>query len=449
MCQIIAMRTTLNKFKKIMEDPLYPKIFNNILEDKGGDYFAVTHFRKDIKVRLSSNLSIIEPLETILKIYNEDYEDIPLNLLLFSRQQPEMELGEVEEQPYVHEQNKNLYFAVHGTIHNDKELADELNKNIGADTEILKFINPNNWDKAQGTFCAIGITPEEILTYEHGLHLWKSRLVENGEHLADLISTTSLASFEPYTRNLQNGSEEDRTLFVSFSGGMDIALSTYRELQTDIYNKAILNYFAWGSIAESEEISSLEKFRDFYSSEFNIPVEIKIWPAMNYFEEFFKMTNSPHPKISKNNPFYTGEEAETESPIAYVPYRNTQFAILLASHAEAMNLKNVNILFGLNLSEGMVYMDNSEGWLEAVNQVVKYGGKNYKLSGSYNVISPYFMRTKTNMLKEFKKNYSFATLEQLLLLSKSCYYPKDDGSPCGECGSCILRQKAIEAIKED
>jgi len=447
MCQIIAMRTTLNKFRKIMDDRLYPNILNNILEDKGGDYFSVTCFRNGINLQVASKFSIIEPLKTILKIYEEDSIDIPLNFLLFSRQQPEMEKNVVEEQPYRHNISNNLAFSVHGTIYNDKELAELLNVEISADTEILKFINPNNWDKANGTFCAIGITPEKILTYEHGLHLWKNRLVKNGENFADLISTTSLKSFEPYTRDLQNGSEEDRTLFVSFSGGMDIALSTYRELQTWKYNKVILNYFAWGSIAEKNEIISLEKFKDFYSSEFNIPVEIKIWPAVNYFEEFFKITGAPHPKISKNNPYYTGEEAETESPIAYVPYRNTQFAILLASHAEAMNLKNVNILFGLNLSEGMVYMDNSEGWLEAVNQVVKYGGKDYKLSGSYLIISPYFTRTKTNMLKEFKKNYGIVTLEQLLLLSKSCYYPQADGSPCGKCGSCLLRQKAIETLK--
>jgi 7-cyano-7-deazaguanine synthase len=142
------------------------------------------------------------------------------------------------------------------------------------------------------------------------------------------------------------------------------------------------------------------------------------------------------------------DSAETESPLSYVPYRNTQFAILLASKAEALHLQNVDILFGLNLSEGMVFMDNSEGWLEAINQTIKLGGKDFEYTGTYEVIAPYYPRTKTNMLKEFKEDFGFAPLEQLLLLSKSCYYPNPDGTPCGKCGSCILREKAIQKLKD-
>jgi 7-cyano-7-deazaguanine synthase len=160
------------------------------------------------------------------------------------------------------------------------------------------------------------------------------------------------------------------------------------------------------------------------------------------------MNEAPLPKISIFNYESSAEFEETESPLSYVPYRNTQFAILLASRAEALQLKNVDLLFGLNLSEGMVFMDNSEGWIESISNVVKFGGKDFTYTGTYDVISPYFPKTKTNMLKEFKETFGIALLEQLLSLSKSCYYPKSDGSPCGECGSCILREKAVEKIKE-
>jgi len=459
MCQIIALETTVKKFKKIMSIDIYPSLLNGILEEKGGDYFSAIAITEQKQIFKNSDLlNIINPLNYILKKIDSEklLDNERLNILLFSRQQPEMESENVEEQPYTHKKINDLIFAVHGTIHNDNELAKEKKVNIKADTEILQYLDPSEFEKAEGTFCVIGITGTRFTQiYEHGLKLWRNTILENNEHLADIISTTNLDFFNkptiPLTRNLNN----TRTLFVSFSGGMDIALSTYYQLKVGEsinccnagYDKLILNYFAWGSIAEFNEMASLEKFKDFYSSEFNIPVEINTIYSEDYFEEYFDLTDSPHPKISKNNSFYTGEKEEAESPLTYVPYRNTQFAIMLAGYAESHNLKNIDILFGLNLSEGMVFMDNSDGWLDAINQVVKFGGKDFKLSGTYNVISPYFTRTKTNMLKEFSRNYSVATLEQLLLLSKSCYYPKVDGAPCGKCGSCLLRQKAIESIE--
>jgi 7-cyano-7-deazaguanine synthase in queuosine biosynthesis len=51
------------------------------------------------------------------------------------------------------------------------------------------------------------------------------------------------------------------------------------------------------------------------------------------------------------------------------------------------------------------------------------------------------------MLKEFKEDFGINILEKLLNLSKSCYYPNEDGSTCGKCGSCILREKALQKIK--
>jgi len=450
MCQIIAIRTTVDKFKKLIKDRLYLNMINNILEDKGGDYYTLSASINESNLIISNSLSIIPPLkelDNIIDNISNINTDQKLNLLLFSRQQPEMEEATVEEQPYLHNQEGGMFFAVHGTIHNDKELAKNWGIQINADTEILKYLHPSNWDKAKGTYCVLGIKDNDIFEYKHGLEIWTNKIIIDNEFIGDIFSTNNLSIFDSYI-NTFNTYDDKRILSVSFSGGMDIALSTYRELKSGNYKSVILNYFAWGSIAEPQEIASLEKFKDFYSSEFDIPVEIEIWAAGKYFNEYFAMNNAPIPKISKNHPSNLGEVAETESPLAYVPYRNTQFAVLLASKAEALELKNVNILFGLNLSEGMVYMDNSEGWLNAINSTIIYGGKDYELSGTYAVISPYFTKTKTNMLKEFIDSYGMTTLEQLLLLSKSCYYPKTDGSPCGKCGSCILRQKAIESIKE-
>jgi 7-cyano-7-deazaguanine synthase len=209
-----------------------------------------------------------------------------------------------------------------------------------------------------------------------------------------------------------------------------------------------MNYFAWGSKAENTEIEQLQDFKKLFASEFpETQIVIKLREAEYYFDEYFKINKASFPKISLHSS-NKAEAAETEAPLAYVPYRNTQFAILLASICEADNMENVDMLFGLNLSEGMVFMDNSEGWLESISNTIKYGGKDSKLTYTYNVIAPYFARTKTNMLLEFKKEFGEIIYERLLNLSKSCYYPDDEGQPCGKCGSCILREKAERKIEE-
>jgi len=446
MCQIIALKTTTDNLEIIANDKLYVSILQNYLESKGGDYFSIALKLNGMNLILKSNISIIEVIDKLLSILQQDKID-KINLIMFSRQQPEMEEENVEEQPYIHKSTKDI-FAVHGTVYNDKELSEKYNVTIGADTEILKHINPKNWeDEAKGTFCAILLEEYGFATMEHGLKLWKDNIIKDDKVLAQFISTEFLPISIPYFKRL-NTYKNSEILSVAFSGGMDISLSVFNTLSSGNYKKCILNYFAWGSVADPQEMASLKKFKEFYEGEFNIEVEIDIWSAETYFNEYFAMNEAPLPKISKNHPSNLGHIDETESPLAYVPYRNTQFALLLSSKAEAKNYTNVDFLFGLNLSEGMVYMDNSEAWLEAVNQMVKYGGKDFKITGTYNVISPYFTRTKTNMLLEFKKSYGFARLEQLLDLSKSCYYPKIDGTPCGKCGSCILREKAIKKIKE-
>ncbi len=452
MCQIIALKTTKKKFKKISKNGDILSSIENLLQKKGGDYYSWALISSEVNF-YNTETDFDDVIGEIT--YTLHTSDIKKNdsvqILFFSRQQPEMELSVVQNQPYTTKINSSFIFAVHGTIHNDKELAKEYGVEIAADTEILQYMPISDWHKAEGSFTVIGIdecgTP---MVYENGLKIWKNKLDFNGVHLADVVSTGSLNFLEPELINLKKIQDKipSKVLMASFSGGMDIALSVYKSLSSGEYHSLIMNYFAWGSKAEEAEIKQLEKFKEFYSSEFpDIKVIIKLREAEYYFDEYFKINNALLPKISLNNKDSVADKNETESPLAYVPYRNTQFAILLASICEANNAKNVDIIFGLNLSEGMVFMDNSEGWLETISNTIKYGGKDSKVTETYNVISPYFSRTKTNMIKEFKADYGKKTLKNLLGISISCYYPDEDGTPCGECGSCILRKKSLKKEK--
>ncbi len=453
MCQIIALTTTKKKFKKIRNDSGIIDSLSELLWEKGGDSYGASCTWKDDSFTTYCDTfeDIIYDIKSALRNSKVQGKE-PIQILLFSRQKPEMEENNVRNQPYTRQVDGDLIFAVHGTIHNDKELQQEYKGQIFADTEILQFMPIDDWHKAEGSFSVIGIDQSGVpMIYENGLKLWQNKLGCCGEHLADIISTGNLDFMNSVVIDLSEYQNEtpNKILMASFSGGMDIALSTYEALSSGKYSKLILNYFAWGSTAEEAEIMSLDNFKDFYTSAFpKVKIDVNIIESEYYFDEYFKINGAPFPKISLHNTESSGEIKETESPLAYVPYRNTQFALLLASKAEAKNYLNVDFLFGLNLSEGMVFMDNSEGWLNAIEDTIQLGGKDPKVTKNYKVIAPYFARTKTNMIYEFGEKYGSAPLEQLLLLSKSCYYPDPDGSPCNECGSCILRKKALENVKK-
>lgn len=447
MCQIIAISAKYNEMKKIIEE--YKVDFEFLLQEKGGDYFSASVVRGNSKVKAfhlnnaPNYTDVDQALGSLLNNSEIFSKDDLISIMLFSRQKPEMEIIDSFEQPYDTDQG---IVAVHGTVFNDQEIASKYNKEIKVDTEVFTFLDIDS-EEPQGSYAAIKLNPDGSLGYtNHGLKVWKGNLVHKQKFLGQILATTDIDYLTRPNLSSERWGVEDGPLFIAYSGGMDIALSTYHALKSYAFTEVYLNYFDWGTAASKMEIDSMEKAAQIFRKEFNIEVHTQIYPAKTYFDEYFRM-NKADVKIADTNA--VGSIEETESPIAYVPYRNTQFAIILASIAEEMGLKGVTFLFGLNLSEGMVFMDNSEGWIEAINAVIKYGGKDYSVTNTYKIQAPYFARTKTNMIKEFIEDYGLDKFYKILRSSYSCYYPDENGTPCGECGSCILRQKAIHNVLGD
>ena len=451
MCQIMSITTTLGGLKKINVVQFYH--IGKILQAKGGEYFSVTLLTGNEFLPVTTTLPNIEEFDSFFLEEIDDLIDIATNgeqdqkivLVLFSRQAPEMEMdSSPEEQPYFID---NTCVSVHGTVHNDLELVKKYNlPQIKVDTEVFKYLDITTPD-IEGTFTAITVSPElDVTALDRGLGVWEQVLTSSdGKNIATITATTELKIPDPTMANtavkLPIRPSEERTLVAAFSSGMDIAFSVGSAISTGNYKKVILKYFDWGSNASKIEQERLKDFMKYYHDNFNqIPVEIEIISAKRYFDSYFDI-NSGVAKIADASA--VGDAKETEAPIAYVPYRNTQFAILLASITEQEKLTNVDFIFGLNLSEGMVFMDNAEPWLESIQNVIRYGGSDFKITGGYSVIAPYFERTKTNMLLEFRKAHGIKMFEELLDLSYSCYYPTSTGEACGKCGSCLLRSKAL------
>jgi len=477
MCQIIV------KEVEIIDDAVNFLIKNKseileLLKLKGGEGYSFFAITKDKTIEIKNNINMEINFEVFIKNLNDYALYLKLNnkndnckIVLFSRQKPEMERDfNIDLLPPFKKrvENKNIYYWVHGTISNDQELIKKYNlKDIKVDTQVVELVNPN---ELKGLFSEVRIISESsrnvLEVIDGGLGWWENK--ENNFYMVqpfDTITLKTIKNVQPYQVNKKN---KEHNLFIAYSGGMDITLSTIKAIENLLAknNLNILNtesplkfnvylyYFKYGSRAENEEIQVLYKFQEFlkkylakkdhYYYEFNIEAkEIDISEIMSGLINLYGNC-----KLTDKNA--KGDIKETEENIQYVPYRNSTFVNILSTEIDKLidqdySKKNSNyyIVFGLNLSEGQVFGDNSIRWKSSIEEIAKIGGKYYK---NVKVLAPYVHKTKINMISDFRDVFGKELLMELLNISFSCYYPKENGEPCEECGSCILRKQALKKL---
>lgn len=469
MCQIISTEY-LNKTHA--QANLIPVEIDDIIETldvKGSDEYSFFCYgaRSNIEPLIirSDNINKFRLELKVIGDYLELLNDSEnIGVVWFSRQKPEEEDSKINLPPYY---NKRLdtWYWIHGTISNDNEILSDLRERerrdkffgelltITVDTEIFKYLRDEDFSRLKGLYTYFELNwkfkVNGVSAYDKGMGLWQK---DNHPYKTMQCSPFDNTKFQvlpdsPNTR-IDN-------ISVAFSGGMDITLNTYKVLDELVQRnknsivgnlnnqKITLNYFNYGTNASEAEIQTCYKLLDLFQADF---------PSLNISFEIIDMSDiingiarvsGEYLKITDKDA--VGDTKETEENISYVPYRNTLFCIALNAKLQKEADKNDNnfIVLGLNLSEGMVFGDNNSAWVECTEKMLSYGGKFYQ---DIKIISPYLNRTKTNTLKEFGLEFGLAKLQQLLDLSFSCYYPKE-GKECGECGSCILRNKAIKTLK--
>lgn len=453
MCQIIATNNTIeNIFDTLLKKEKYLK---KLLLNKGGDYHSGTIIWKSYdeykEYKTESFIYKTENIEELFKelklfLINNIDKKIQLQddavLVLFSRQTPEMEGMDLKEStpPFYKDNN---YYWVHGTINNDKEIEEMVNDKFIVDTESLKYEKEIGIEKYSGLFTVIKVDVLNSIIMEiedHGMGYYETYYNDSIWYAMTPIdfNNDSIYRVNKYNNNI----------YVSYSGGMDITLSVYKhlvDLEKSYYKDINLKliYFKYGSNAEDEEIKAGIRFKNFLINEFNgkflKSVEFKIIDVTEIISAMGKLYGG---NLSLLDKMAKGSEKETEENLSYIPYRNSLFVEILGNEMDK-NKEVADIIFGLNLSEGMVFGDNHMVWLDGAEKVLKYGGKKFKTS---KIISPYINDTKTTFIKKFIKEFGDDKLDKLLDISFSCYYPIN-GKPCGRCGSCILRKKAIERAK--
>ena len=130
------------------------------------------------------------------------------------------------------------------------------------------------------------------------------------------------------------------------------------------------------------------------------------------------------------------EEMNNGIPVTYVPARNTIFLSFALAWAEVLGSSDVFI--GVNALDYSGYPDCRPEFIEAFEKLANLATKaGVEGRQSLKIHTPLIALSKAQIIAkgiELGVDYS---------LTSSCYDPSPAGEPCGQCDSCLLRQKGF------
>jgi 7-cyano-7-deazaguanine synthase len=132
----------------------------------------------------------------------------------------------------------------------------------------------------------------------------------------------------------------------------------------------------------------------------------------------------------------TAGEMEHGSPITYVPARNTIFLSFALAWAEVLG--SSDIFIGVNALDYSGYPDCRPEFIEAFEKMANLATKaGVEGRQALKIHTPLIALSKAQIVAkgvELGVDYG---------LTSSCYDPSPTGEPCGQCDSCLLRQKGF------
>lgn len=126
---------------------------------------------------------------------------------------------------------------------------------------------------------------------------------------------------------------------------------------------------------------------------------------------------------------------EADIPITYVPARNTIFLSFALGWAEVLHANDIFV--GVNALDYSGYPDCRPEFISAFETLANLATKRGVEGSKLTVHAPLIEMSKADIIRrglELGVDYS---------LTSSCYDPGDDGKPCGQCDSCLLRAKGF------
>ena len=123
-------------------------------------------------------------------------------------------------------------------------------------------------------------------------------------------------------------------------------------------------------------------------------------------------------------------------PITYVPARNTIFLSFALAYAEVRMAEAIFI--GVNALDYSGYPDCRPQFISAFEHMANLATKTgVEGTSRVTIHTPLISMTKAEIVQKAVE------LGIDLGLTRSCYDPDSEGRPCGECDSCLLRQKGF------
>jgi 7-cyano-7-deazaguanine synthase len=130
-------------------------------------------------------------------------------------------------------------------------------------------------------------------------------------------------------------------------------------------------------------------------------------------------------------------EMTTDIPVTYVPARNTVFLSFALAWAEVLGASDIFI--GVNALDYSGYPDCRPEYIEAYEHMANLATKaGVEGRTRVKIHTPLIRLSKAEIVTlgaELGIDFS---------LTHSCYDPDAAGRPCGQCDSCLLRQKGFE-----
>jgi len=120
-----------------------------------------------------------------------------------------------------------------------------------------------------------------------------------------------------------------------------------------------------------------------------------------------------------------------EIPITYVPARNTIFLSFALAYAEVKDSNDIFI--GVNALDYSGYPDCRPLFINSFEKMANLGTKTGINDSSIKIHTPLINMKKSEIIQKG------IALGLDFKMTHSCYDPYENGSPCGECDSCILR----------
>lgn len=204
---------------------------------------------------------------------------------------------------------------------------------------------------------------------------------------------------------------------ILLSGGLDSLVSL--AITRDELNIKLALTFDYGQKSAKKEIYASDKICKYYGIEHKI---IKL--------DWLKNITSTSLVSDKNIP--TGKELDDEQQSAksvWVPNRNGLFLNIAASYADSQDFDC--IVIGANKEEGETFPDNTQEFIDSINEEFKYSTLNHP-----KVVAPLINYDKNDIVK-------VALVHNVALeLTMSCYQSAQ--GHCGICESCTRLKHALE-----